>query len=235
MIVRLVLLGTVALLALTLLRRRAPQDPEREFANDRGDVEAGLASEVERRLREDLLAAETGFRTPERWALVRTRLAQLLIGAGELDAAEQVLARDDVSLDEHLDALGRVPVHEHAVLTGTPDGARLEAIQRDRDTCLRHLPAHLQHAATDAWGALEGLCRTRSGDDVGAIALLEAGLYTLENNLARVAYLLHLGRAQARTGRTHEASATLEAATHAFPRSRWAREAAEERDRLKHT
>lgn len=132
---------------------------------------------------------------------------------------------DEAKLAPHLRALASFGRHEMAVLTRTPDEARLEAIRRDRDDCLQHVPSVFRVDVELAWNALEGLCLVRMGRAREAVDPLAAGLRALEYNPALVVYLFHLGQAYEHIGERKLAAARYEEAAKSFPGTRLASEA----------
>jgi tetratricopeptide (TPR) repeat protein len=154
----------------------------------------------------------------ERQWLARAQLGGLLVAEWRLDEARGVYASAGESVRPHLAALSQFGRHEVAVLTEDPDEERLQAIRRDRDSCLIYVPAPLQADVAAAWNALEGLCLVRMGRAREAVGLLEQGLSALTYNPAREAYE-HIGERRLAAERYAEA-------TQAFPGTRLASEAA---------
>lgn len=131
----------------------------------------------------------------------------------------------EAELAPHLRALASFGRHELAVLTEAPNEARLEAIRRDRDECLRHVPTVFRGDVELAWNALEGLCLVRMGRAREGVDRLASGLSALEYNPALVVYLFHLGQAYEHIGERKMAATRYEEAAKAFPGTRLASEA----------
>jgi tetratricopeptide (TPR) repeat protein len=125
----------------------------------------------------------------------------------------------------HLAALASFGRHELAVLTETPDAARLDAIRRDRDESLQHVPGAYRRDVERAWNAIEGLCLVRMGHAREGVGLLEAGIRSLDYSPALVVYLFHLGQAYEHIGERQLAAKHYDAAMNAFPGTRLASEA----------
>lgn len=189
-------------------------------------IATGQQREIEMNLRKQLALAAAGEAVSvERQWLARAQLGGLLVAEWRLDEAREVYGADDSGLSPHLQALANFGRHELAILTGTPDDARLSKIREDRDACLDHVPPRYRELVADAWRALEGLCLVRMGRAREAASLLERGLNSLAYNPARVIYLFHLGQAYEHLGERALAAQTYEQATTAFPGTRLASEA----------
>jgi tetratricopeptide (TPR) repeat protein len=184
----------------------------------------GLEQELRAQLA--LAAAGEGVSLEREW-LARAQLGGLLVAEWRLDEARKVYGSDEETegMGPHLRALAAFGRHELAVLTGTPDASRLEAIRRDRDECLRHVPARFRKEVAAAWDAVEGLCLVRIGHAREATPMLERGLEALTYNPALVVYRYHLGQAYEHIGERQLAAAQYEQAAAAFPGTRLASEA----------
>lgn len=183
---------------------------------------------LEDRLRRELALAEAGEAvSPERQWLARAQLGGLMVAEWRLDEAREIYGttEDVANLAPHLQALASFGRHELAVLTETPDEARLDAIRRDRDLCLQHVPSVFRRDVELAWSSVEGLCLVRMGRAREAVDLLAGGLKALEYNPALVVYLFHLGQAYEHIGERKLAAARYEDAAKAFPGTRLASEA----------
>lgn len=182
---------------------------------------------LEEQLRKELALAEAGEAVSlERQWLARAQLGGLLVAEWRLDEAASIYGTDEAgNLSPHLQALASFGRHELAVLTETPDEARLQGIRSDRDACLRHVPSAFRRDVEQAWNAIEGLCLVRMGRPREAAPLIEGGLKALEYNPALVVYLYHLGQAYEHIGERRLAAAKYEEATQAFPGTRLASEA----------
>lgn len=183
---------------------------------------------LEDRLRRELALAEAGEAvSPERQWLARAQLGGLMVAEWRLDEAREIYGttEDVASLAPHLQALASFGRHELSVLTETPDDERLEAIRRDRDLCLQHVPAVFRRDVELAWSSVEGLCLVRMGRAREAVDLLASGLKALEYNPALVVYLFHLGQAYEHIGERKLAATRYEEAAKAFPGTRLASEA----------
>jgi hypothetical protein len=155
--------------------------------NLRHAIATGQQREIEMNLRKQLALAAAGEAVSiERQWLARAQLGGLLVAEWRLDEARQIYGADDSGLSPHLQALANFGRHELAILTGSPDEARLQGIREDRDACLRHVPPRYRDLVADAWRALEGLCLVRMGRAREASPLLERGLNSLAYNPARV-------------------------------------------------
>jgi len=183
---------------------------------------------LEERLRKTLALAAAGEAVaPERHWLARAQLGGLLVAEWRLDeAAEIYAAADQENLSPHLRALAAFGRHELAILETQPDQSRVDAIRRDRDDCMAHVPSAFHRDVTAAWDAVEGLCLVRMGRAREAIPLLDGGLKALEYNPALVVYLFHLGQAYEHIGERQLAGQRYELAAAAFPGTRLASEAA---------
>lgn len=190
-------------------------------------IATGQHRGLENHLRKELALAATGEAvSQERQWLARAQLGGLLVAEWRLDEAAQVYGTDEeANLSPHLRALAAFGRHELAVLTGTPDEERLEAIRRDRDEVLQHVPAPFRRDVERAWHAVEGLCLLRMGQAREAAPLLESGLSSIEYNPALVVYLFHLGQAYEHLGERKLAAQRYDQATRAFPGTRLASEA----------
>lgn len=191
-------------------------------------IAAGEHRGLEDRLRRELLLAEAGEAvSPERQWLARAQLGGLMVAEWRLDEARQIYGttEDVATLAPHLQALASFGQHELAVLTELPDEARLEAIRRDRDRCLQHVPTVFRRDVELAWSSVEGLCLVRMGRAREAVDLLAGGLRALEYNPALVVYLFHLGQAYEHIGERKLAAQRYEEAAKAFPGTRLASEA----------
>lgn len=187
----------------------------------------GQHRQLEFRLRQELALVEAGEAvSDERQWLARAQLGGLLVAEWRLDEAREIYGNeDDTDLSPHLRALAAFGRHEVALLTETPTQDRLDAIRRDRDECLAHVPSVFRRDVEKAWHAVEGLCLVRMGHPREASRLLEDGLKALEYNPALVVYLFHLGQAYEHIGERSLAAARYEAAAQAFPGTRLASEA----------
>ena len=190
-------------------------------------IAAGQHRSLEERLRKELALAEAGEAVSlERQWLARAQLGGLMVAEWRLDEAREIYGTErGEKLSPHLAALAAFGRHELAVLTETPDEHRLEAIRRDRDVCLQHVPAAFRRDVEHAWNAVEGLCLVRMGLAREATSLIEKGLHSLEYNPALVVYLFHLGQAYEHIGERKLASQRYEEAMQAFPGTRLASEA----------
>ncbi len=189
-------------------------------------IASGNHRGIEDDLRKQLALAAAGEAVgPERQWIARAQLGGLLVAEWRLDEAREIYGGDDEPANVQLAALASFGRHELAVLTETPDAARLDAIRRDRDSSLEHVPAAIRRDVERAWHAVEGLCLIRMGHAREGIGLLEAGLASLEYSPALVVYLFHLGQAYEHIGERQLASARYQDATHAFPGTRLASEA----------
>ncbi len=183
---------------------------------------------LEEQLRKELALAEAGEGvSPERQWLARAQLGGLMVAEWRLDEAREIYGttEDEATLAPHLRALAAFGRHELSVLTETPDDERLEAIRRDRDLCLEHVPAVFRRDVELAWNSVEGLCLVRMGRAREAVDLLSGGLKALEYNPALVVYLFHLGQAYEHIGERKLAAARYEEASRSFPGTRLASEA----------
>ena len=189
-------------------------------------IATGQQRDIEMNLRKQLALAAAGEAVkPQRQWLARAQLGGLLVAEWRLDEAREIYGADDTGLSPHLQSLATFGRHELAILTATPDDARLAKIREDRDECLVHVPSRYRELVADAWRALEGLCLVRMGRSREASALLERGMSSLAYNPARVVYLFHLGQAYEQLGERQLAAETYEQATRAFPGTRLASEA----------
>lgn len=191
-------------------------------------IATGQHRQLEEHLRKTLALAEAGEAVgPERQWLARAQLGGLLVAEWRLDEAALVYGTEEAedNLSPHLRALAAFGRHELAILEETPDQARLDAIRRDRDECMQHVPAAFSGDVAAAWNAVEGLCLVRMGRAREAVALLEGGLEALEYNPALVVYLFHLGQAYEHIGERQLAGQKYEEAAGAFPGTRLASEA----------
>jgi tetratricopeptide (TPR) repeat protein len=190
-------------------------------------IGSGQHRGLEERLRKELALAEAGEAVSlERQWLARAQLGGLMVAEWRLDEAREIYGTErGERLSPHLAALAAFGRHELAVLTQTPTEARLEAIRRDRDACLQHVPAAFRRDVEHAWNAVEGLCLVRMGQAREATMLIENGLHALEYNPALVVYLFHLGQAYEHIGERKLASQRYEEAMKAFPGTRLASEA----------
>ena len=191
-------------------------------------IAAGEHRALEDRLRRELALAEAGEAvSPERQWLARAQLGGLMVAEWRLDEARQIYGttEDEAKLAPHLQALASFGRHELAVLTEQPDEARLDAIRRDRDLCLQHVPSVFRRDVELAWSSVEGLCLVRMGRAREAVDLLASGLKALEYNPALVVYLFHLGQAYEHIGERKLAATRYEEAAKAFPGTRLASEA----------
>jgi tetratricopeptide (TPR) repeat protein len=191
-------------------------------------IAAGQHRSLEDQLRRELALAEAGEAvSPERQWLARAQLGGLMVAEWRLDEAREIYGttEDVAKLAPHLQALASFGRHELAVLTEQPDDARLDAIRRDRDLCLQHVPAVFRRDVELAWSSVEGLCLVRMGRAREAVDLLASGLRALEYNPALVVYLFHLGQAYEHIGERKLAASRYEEAATAFPGTRLASEA----------
>jgi len=191
-------------------------------------IAAGEHRTLEDRLRSELALAEAGEAvSPERQWLARAQLGGLMVAEWRLDEARQIYGttEDEAKLAPHLQALASFGRHELAVLTEQPDEARLDAIRRDRDLCLQHVPSVFRRDVELAWSSVEGLCLVRMGRAREAVDLLASGLKALEYNPALVVYLFHLGQAYEHIGERKLAAMRYEEAAKSFPGTRLASEA----------
>lgn len=191
-------------------------------------IAAGEHRGLEDRLRRELMLAEAGEAvSPERQWLARAQLGGLMVAEWRLDEAREIYGttEDVATLAPHLQALASFGRHELSVLTELPDEARLDAIRRDRDLCLQHVPSVFRRDVELAWSSVEGLCLVRMGRAREAVDLLASGLRALEYNPALVVYLFHLGQAYEHIGERKLAATRYEEAAKAFPGTRLASEA----------
>ncbi len=191
-------------------------------------IASGQHRGLEERLHKELALAAAGEGVSlERQWLARAQLGGLLVAEWRLDEAAAIYGteEDDDKLSPHLRALAAFGRHELAVLTETPDEERLEAIRRDRDACLQHVPGVFRRDVEKAWHAVEGLCLVRMGRAREGAQLLEDGMRALEYNPALVVYLFHLGQAYEHLGERMLAAQRYEQASQAFPGTRLASEA----------
>lgn len=191
-------------------------------------IGTGEHRSLEDQLRRELALADAGEAvSPERQWLARAQLGGLMVAEWRLDEAREIYGttEDVAKLAPHLQALASFGRHELAVLTETPDDERLEAIRRDRDRCLQHVPAVFRRDVELAWSSVEGLCLVRMGRAREAVDLLASGLRALEYNPALVVYLFHLGQAYEHIGERKLAATRYEEAAKAFPGTRLASEA----------
>jgi tetratricopeptide (TPR) repeat protein len=190
-------------------------------------IGSGQHRALEENLKKELALAAAGEAVSlERQWLARAQLGGLLVAEWRLDEASEVYGTeaDESVMGPHLRALAAFGRHELAVLTETPDEARLEGIRRDRDDCLRHVPGRFRKDVAAAWHAVEGLCLVRMGRARESIPLLEDGLGALTYNPALVVYLFHLGQAYEHIGERRLAATHYERASLAFPGTRLASE-----------
>jgi tetratricopeptide (TPR) repeat protein len=189
-------------------------------------IASGQHRVIEDDLRKQLALAAAGEAvSAERQWLARAQLGGLLVAEWRLDEAREVYGSDDEPRSPHLSALAAFGRHELAVLTETPTDERLDAIRRDRDVCLEHVPSSFRRDVERAWHAIEGLCLVRMGRAREAVPLLESGVQALAYNPALVVYLFHLGQAYEHIGERQLASARYGDAMNAFPGTRLASEA----------
>ena len=191
-------------------------------------IASGQHRRLEGRLRQELALAAAGEAVSlERQWLARAQLGGLLVAEWRLDEAAAIYGTENDSehLAPHLQALAAFGRHELSVLNETPDTDRLEAIRRDRDTCLTHVPPGFREDVDQAWRALEGLCLVRMGQASEGAPLLERGLPALSYNPALVVYLFHLGQAHEQMGERALCTQRYEQAMAAFPGTRLASEA----------
>ncbi len=190
-------------------------------------IASGHHRSIEQRLQRELSLALAGEAISiERQWLTRAQLGGLLVAQWRLREAAEVYALPSPKLSPHLEALAAYGHHELFVLANKPDLQRLQAIRRDRNACLRLVPATYRHTVARAWAALEGLCLSRMGDARRGISHLQAGLDSLGYNPARVVYLYHLAQAHESLGALDEALRYYEQAAEAFPGTRLASDAA---------
>ncbi|MEM6995332.1 MAG: hypothetical protein AAF721_32785 [Myxococcota bacterium] len=204
-------------------QRRALYDAE----TLRHAIANGQHRALEEHLRKTLALAEAGEAVgPERQWLARAQLGGLLVAEWRLEEAAEVYGTDEEEkLSPHLRALAAFGRHELAILEEQPDEARLEAIRRDRDECMEHVPAAFLKDVAAAWNAVEGLCLVRMGRAREAVSMLDGGLKALEYNPALVVYLFHLGQAYEHIGERQLAATRYEEAAKSFPGTRLASEA----------
>lgn len=191
-------------------------------------IATGQHRGLEEHLRKELALAAAGEAVSlERQWLARAQLGGLMVAEWRLDEAREIYGTEhhEERLSPHLRALAAFGRHELFVLTETPDESRLEAIRRDRDACLQHVPAAFRRDVEQAWNAVEGLCLIRMGRAREGAPLIEAGLGALEYNPALVVYLFHLGQAYEHIGERKLAGQRYEEAMKAFPGTRLASEA----------
>lgn len=189
-------------------------------------IASGNHRGIEDDLRKQLALAAAGEAvSSERQWLARAQLGGLLVAEWRLDEAREIYGSDDEPASVHLAALAAFGRHELAVLTETPDDARLAAIRHDRDASLQHVPGTFRRDVERAWHAIEGLCLVRMGQAREGIGLLEAGLTALDYSPALVVYLFHLGQAYEHIGERQLAATRYEQAMNAFPGTRLASEA----------
>lgn len=186
----------------------------------------GNPRDIEDDLRKVLALAAAGEAVnEERQWLARAQLGGLLVAEWRLDEAREIYGTENDPRNVHLAALAAFGRHELAVLTETPDQSRLDAIRRDRDASLPHVPISIRGMVERAWAAIEGLCLIRMGHAREGIALLEPGLPSLEYSASLVVYLFHLGQAYEHIGERQLAATRYDQAMHAFPGTRLASEA----------
>jgi tetratricopeptide (TPR) repeat protein len=189
-------------------------------------IASGQHRGIEEDLRKQLALAAAGEAvSAERQWLARAQLGGLLVAEWRLDEAREIYGDDDEPRSPQLAALASFGRHELAVLTETPTEERLEAIRRDRDACLDHVPGSFRRDVERAWHAVEGLCLVRMGRAREAVPLLESGVQALAYNPALVVYLFHLGQAYEHIGERQLAGARYVDAMNAFPGTRLASEA----------
>jgi len=187
---------------------------------------SGQHRQIESYLRKELLLVEAGEAvSEEREWLARAQLGGLLVAEWRLDEAAEVYGAERAARHPALRGLAAFGRHELSVLTDSPDDARLEAIRRDRDETLRHVPSAIRRDVRRAWDALEGLCLVRMGHVREGLRLLEGGLSSLEYSPSRVVYLFHLGQAYEHVGERDLARKTYEETARTFPGTRLASEA----------
>lgn len=206
------------------------RDRMRRALYEAESMRLAIASGNHRGIEDDLrkvlaLAAAGEAVNAERQWLARAQLGGLLVAEWRLDEAHAIYGTDDEPASVHLAALAAFGRHELAVLTETPDEARLEAIRRDRDANLQHVPGTYRRDVERSWNAVEGLCLVRMGRAREGVPLLEAGLTSLEYTPALVVYLFHLGQAYEHIGERQLAGARYTDAMNAFPGTRLASEA----------
>lgn len=189
-------------------------------------IASGNHRGIEDNLRKQLALAAAGEAvSAERQWLARAQLGGLLVAEWRLDEAREIYGSEQEPASVHLAALASFGRHELAVLTETPDAARLDAIRRDRDESLQHVPGAYRRDVERAWNAIEGLCLVRMGHAREGVGLLEAGIRSLDYSPALVVYLFHLGQAYEHIGERQLAGKHYEAAMNAFPGTRLASEA----------
>ncbi|MBC8068979.1 MAG: hypothetical protein IAG13_11650 [Deltaproteobacteria bacterium] len=189
-------------------------------------IASGQHRGIEDDLRKQLALAAAGEAvSDERQWLARAQLGGLLVAEWRLDEAREIYGDDDEPRSPQLAALAAFGRHELAVLTETPTQDRLDAIRRDRDACLDHVPTSFRRDVERAWHAVEGLCLVRMGRAREAVPLLESGVQALAYNPALVVYLFHLGQAYEHIGERQLAGERYVDATNAFPGTRLASEA----------
>lgn len=189
-------------------------------------IASGNHRGIEDDLRKQLLLAAAGEAvSEERQWLARAQLGGLLVAEWRLDEARDIYGAEQEPASPQLAALAAFGRHELSVLTETPDESRLAAIRSDRDACLEHVPMLYRRNVERAWNAIEGLCLVRMGRAREGVALLEAGVASLEFSPALVVYLFHLGQAYEHIGERQLAAARYEAAAQSFPGTRLASEA----------
>ncbi len=225
-VVALLALGAGTALGAWILGRDRQQRALYEAETLRHAIATGQHRDIEMRLRRQLALVEAGEGvSAERHWMARAQLGGLLVAEWRLDEARDIYGADDTGLSPQLQALANFGRHELAVLTGSPDEARLEQIRTDRDACLAFVPPRYAQIVADAWRALEGLCLVRLGRAREGAPLLENGLPSLAYNPARVVYLFHLGQAYEHVGERRLAGENYKLATEAFPGTRLASEA----------
>lgn len=189
-------------------------------------IASGRHRSIELRLRRELQMAQAGeVISIERQWLARAQLGGLLVAEWRLAEAAEVYALPSPKLSPHLQALATYGQHELEVLATPPNQERLLAIRRDRNACLRLVPATYRHTVARAWYALEGLCLARMGQARLAVQQLEAGLESLGYNPARVVYLYHLAQGHESLGHLDVAARYYRLACEAFPGTRLASDA----------
>ncbi len=206
------------------------RDRARRSLYEAESMRLAIASGQHRGIEDDLkkqlaLAAAGEAVSAERQWLARAQLGGLMVAEWRLDEAREIYGGEDEPRSPHLSALAAFGRHELAVLTETPTDERLDAIRRDRDVCLEHVPSSFRRDVERAWHAVEGLCLVRMGRAREAIPLLESGVQALAYNPALVVYLFHLGQAYEHIGERQLASARYGDAMNAFPGTRLASEA----------
>ncbi len=198
-----------------------------EPQNLRGALAAKDQRGVEQMLRKRLVqAADTDDVSPELEWLTRAQLGGLLVAEWRLDEAAEVYAAARHGLSPLLRDLANFGSHEVAVLTETPDEARLAAIRADRVKTLEHVPSAYEEQTAMVWGALEGLCLARMGRHREAVPQLEVGLArVMELTPARIVYVFHLAQSLEHLGDNPGALARYREATAALPGTRLANQA----------